>query len=44
MSQLREDQVVCDELGQFGEVPAEPLADPHRKGIDILVKELQQAD
>lgn len=39
--QLREDVVVGDELGEFGEVPGEPFADAHAQGVHVLVEELE---
>lgn len=42
--QLGEDQVIGDELRQFGEMPAKPFTDSHRQGVDILIQQLQQAD
>jgi len=36
--------IVVDNLGHLGEVPSEPLLEPHAEGVDVLIHLLNESD
>lgn len=44
LDSLGVDEVVSDDLGEFGEVPAVPLPQPHHVVVDLLIQVVQQRD
>lgn len=44
MDQLGVDGVIIHDFGHFGEVPCEPLLQPHAESVDVLVHLVDEGD